>query len=114
MPLARQQPLYLQLIDAYRHQIAAGRLQGGDALPSVRGMASQHAISVATAVRVLKGLRALGLATMRPGTGTFVVKYPGTQPDAPVSLTGTCCGRPGPGLAPALRAAAASSRAMCR
>jgi GntR family transcriptional regulator len=87
MPLARQQPLYLQLIDAYRQQIAAGRLQGGDALPSVRGMASQHAISVATAARVLKGLRALGLATMRPGTGTFVVKYPGTQPDAPVSLT---------------------------
>ena len=41
-------PLYLQLYDRYRQAIAAGKLQAGDRVPSVRGLASELGVARGT------------------------------------------------------------------
>jgi len=69
--LERDAP-YVQIIEHYRRQIAAGRLRDGDMLPSGREIAAEFGVSVATAAKVATGLQALGLVTSRPGAGTIV------------------------------------------
>ncbi|HET9897679.1 MAG TPA: GntR family transcriptional regulator [Streptosporangiaceae bacterium] len=69
--LERDAP-YVQIIEHYRRQIAAGRLKDGDMLPSGREIAAEFGVSIATAAKVATGLQALGLVTARPGAGTVV------------------------------------------
>ncbi len=69
--LQRDAP-YVQIIEHYRQEIRAGRLQDGDMLPSGREIAAQFGVSIATAAKVATGLQALGLVAPRPGAGTVV------------------------------------------
>jgi GntR family transcriptional regulator len=71
MRLERDAP-YVQIIEHYRRQIAAGQLRDGDMLPSGREIAAEFGVSIATAAKVATGLQALGLVTARPGAGTVV------------------------------------------
>jgi GntR family transcriptional regulator len=71
MMLDRDAP-YVQIIEHYRREIAAGRLADGDMLPSGREIAAQFGVSIATAAKVATGLQALGLVSARPGAGTVV------------------------------------------
>jgi DNA-binding GntR family transcriptional regulator len=71
MQLERDAP-YVQIIEHYRRQIAAGQLRDGDMLPSGREIAAEFGVSIATAAKVATGLQALGLVTARPGAGTVV------------------------------------------
>src|ERR1700678_4091202 len=71
MQLERDAP-YVQIIEHYRRQIAAGDYRDGDMLPSGREIAAEFGVSIATAAKVATGLQALGLVTSRPGTGTVV------------------------------------------
>jgi DNA-binding GntR family transcriptional regulator len=72
MQLDRDAP-YVQIIEHYRREIAAGRLADGDMLPAGREIAAQFAVSIATAAKVATGLQALGLVVARPGAGTVVI-----------------------------------------
>lgn len=63
---------YVQIIEHYRREIAAGRLADGDMLPSGREIAEQFGVSIATAAKVATGLQALGLVIARSGVGTVV------------------------------------------
>src|SRR5215472_15780396 len=69
--LERDAP-YVQIIEHYRRQIAAGELRDGDMLPSAREITAEFGVSIATAAKVATGLQALGLVTPRPGAGTMV------------------------------------------
>src|SRR6266571_3868588 len=60
--LERDAP-YVQIIEHYRQEIRAGRLEDGDMLPSGREIAGQFGVSLATAAKVAGGLQALGLVT---------------------------------------------------
>ncbi|MGH3398052.1 MAG: GntR family transcriptional regulator [Streptosporangiaceae bacterium] len=71
MQLDRDAP-YVQIIEHYRREIAAGRLAAGDMLPSGREIAAQFGVSLATAAKVASGLQTLGLVVARPGAGTVV------------------------------------------
>jgi DNA-binding GntR family transcriptional regulator len=71
MQLDRDAP-YVQIIEHYRREIAAGRLADGDMLPSGREIAAQFGVSIATAAKVATGLQALGLVVARPGSGTVI------------------------------------------
>ncbi|MGH3159296.1 MAG: GntR family transcriptional regulator, partial [Streptosporangiaceae bacterium] len=71
MQLDRDAP-YVQIIEHYRREIAAGRLADGDMLPSGREIAAQFGVSLATAAKVASGLQTLGLVVARPGAGTVV------------------------------------------
>jgi GntR family transcriptional regulator len=66
-------PLYAQISIRLRVAIAAGELCPGDALPSVRQLASQLRINPATVVQAYRELEAEGLVATRHGAGTFVL-----------------------------------------
>jgi len=63
---------YRQLVDQVRGAITAGRLRGGDQLPSVREVVTQITINPNTVHRAYRELEHLGLAEGRVGLGTFI------------------------------------------
>lgn len=69
-------PLYAQISTRLRVAIAAGELLPGEALPSVRHLASQLRINPATVVQAYRALEAEGLVSTRQGAGTFVLDVP--------------------------------------
>jgi GntR family transcriptional regulator len=67
-------PLYLQLKEQMRLQIATSLLCPGDQLPTVRELAAQLRINPNTVARVYRELCAEGLLSSRQGSGTFVAE----------------------------------------
>jgi len=65
-------PLYAQIATRLRLAVAAGELSPGDALPSVRQLASRLRVNPATVVQAYRDLEAEGFVEMRQGAGTFV------------------------------------------
>ena len=65
-------PIYSQIVDGFREQIAAGILQPGDRLPSVRELAAQLSINPNTIQRSYRRLEAEGWIATVPGKGCFV------------------------------------------
>ena len=65
-------PIYSQIADNFRSQVAAGILVAGDKLPSVRELASQLAINPNTIQRAYRELEAGGYCYSVPGKGSFV------------------------------------------
>ncbi len=86
MEIVRQPP-YMQLIEQYRQEILAGRLKEGDALPSARQLSAELGIGLNTAVKVIEGLRTLGLAETVVGVGSFVTRKPEALADPAAPLT---------------------------
>ena len=71
-------PIYAQIIDGFREQIAAGILQPGDKLPSVRELAGELAINPNTIQRSYRQLEMEGWIVTVPGKGCFVCHAPST------------------------------------
>ena len=65
-------PIYTQIVDNFRNQIAAGILQPGDKLPSVRELAQQLSINPNTIQRAYRELESQGIIQTLPGKGCFV------------------------------------------
>jgi GntR family transcriptional regulator len=65
-------PLYDQIAARIRVAIAAGELEPGQPLPSVRRLASKLRINPATVVQAYRALESEGFVEMRQGAGTFV------------------------------------------
>ena len=65
-------PLYAQIASRLRVAIASGELGTGDALPSVRNLATQLRVNPATVVQAYRDLESEGLVSTRHGAGTFV------------------------------------------
>lgn len=65
-------PVYRQLIDQVMGGIAAGTLQGGDQLPTVRQVAVDLSINPNTVVRAYRELEIRGTLETQQGTGTFI------------------------------------------
>lgn len=78
-----KQPLYLQIADAVRQDLLAGRLRPGDALPTVREMAEQWNCAPGTIQQAYKELTRQGIVVSRPGQGTRI----GSAPPAAVDPT---------------------------
>ncbi len=71
-------PIYSQIIDRFREQIAAGVLQPGDKLPSVRELAAELAINPNTIQRSYRELELEGWTVSVPGKGCFVSRQSST------------------------------------
>ncbi|MGY1579119.1 winged helix-turn-helix domain-containing protein [Streptomyces sp. MN13] len=69
-------PRWQQVYAVMRERIVDGTYPAGERLPSVVDVCGEFGISQMTARRVLKELRADGLAAMQPGIGTFVTELP--------------------------------------
>lgn len=65
-------PLYEQIAARVRVAVAAGDLEPGDALPSVRALARDLRVNPATVVQAYRDLAADGFVEMRHGQGTFI------------------------------------------
>src|SRR6185312_8418859 len=67
-------PVYRQIIDQVRAGIAAGTLNTGDQLPTVRQLAVDLAINPNTVLRAYRELELGGLLETQQGTGTFITQ----------------------------------------
>ena len=59
--MSSERPIYLQLVDRIKRQIAAGKYSPGDRFPSVRELALEAAVNPNTMQRALSTLEADGL-----------------------------------------------------
>ncbi len=65
-------PIYTQIADSFREQIASCVLNSGDRLPSVRELAASLTINPNTIQRSYRQLEAEGWIVTVPGKGCFV------------------------------------------
>ncbi|MYD11505.1 MAG: PLP-dependent aminotransferase family protein [Chloroflexi bacterium] len=75
-------PLYRQLIEQIREQIASGALPAGARLPPSRALARRLGVSRISVVNAYSELRAAGYLSARAGRGTFVAVQGGAAPAA--------------------------------
>ncbi len=68
------QPIYDQIYAQLKTQIIAGKLQPGEALPSIRALAKDLKISVITTKRAYDELEAEGFLYTIAGKGCFVAE----------------------------------------
>lgn len=69
-------PIYVQICDGIREQVAAGILREGDRLPSVRELAMNLTINPNTIQRAYRELEMEGWIASVPGKGNFVRGVP--------------------------------------
>lgn len=65
-------PIYEQISTQIKNAILSGELTTGQALPSIRSLASDLHVSVITTKRAYSDLEALGFIETRQGKGSFV------------------------------------------
>ena len=65
-------PTYLQLVQQVERALRLGSLQPGDQLPKVREVVAGLAINPNTVLKAYRELEHKGLASGRPGMGTFI------------------------------------------
>lgn len=65
-------PIYEQISTQIKNAILSGELATGQALPSIRSLASDLRVSVITTKRAYSDLEALGFIETRQGKGSFV------------------------------------------
>ncbi len=69
---ASDRPVYQQIIDQVKRDIALGRLAKEDKLPTVRELARQIAINPNTIGKAYRQLEQEGIIVTKPGSGAFV------------------------------------------
>ncbi len=67
-------PLHRQIYEGLRRKIMSGELKGGDALPTVRGLARDLKISMITTARAYRDLERDGYIVTAVGRGSFVAE----------------------------------------
>lgn len=72
MAISDKKPIYLQLVDRIKNEVATDILSANDQLPSVREMALQERINPNTVAKAYKELERQKIIETRPGKGTFV------------------------------------------
>jgi len=65
-------PIYLQIVNQIKTQVALGRLRPEDPLPSVRQLAIDLTVNPNTIARAYLDLEHEGVIYKRPGQGTYV------------------------------------------
>jgi GntR family transcriptional regulator len=76
------EPLHAQISRQIRAKILSGVLDGGGALPSIRGMAKGQRVSVITVQRAYDDLEREGLVRSRRGKGFWVAPLPNGRKNA--------------------------------
>lgn len=65
-------PIYLQIIEQFKRQLATGVLSPGDKLPSQRELALELKVNANTVQRAYREMESLGLVETLRGQGTFI------------------------------------------
>ena len=69
---ASDRPVYQQIIDQVKRDVALGRLFKDEKLPTVRHLAGQLAINPNTIAKAYRQLEQEGIIITKPGAGAFV------------------------------------------
>lgn len=69
---ASNRPVYQQIIDQIKRDIAMGRLIKDEKLPTVRQLAAQLAINPNTIAKAYRQLEGEGIINTKPGSGAFI------------------------------------------
>ncbi|WP_143790414.1 GntR family transcriptional regulator, partial [Oenococcus oeni] len=72
MAITQKRPIYLQLVDRIKNEVATDVLSANDQLPSVRETALQEKINPNTVAKAYKELEAQKVIRTIPGKGTFI------------------------------------------
>lgn len=67
-----KEPIYLQIIDLIKKNIASGKLKPGEKLPSVREMSSTLGVNPNTLQRAYGELEKMGITYTKRGMGSFI------------------------------------------
>ncbi len=67
-------PIYLQIIEQIKHQIAEGTLGPGDQLPTVRALAQELRVNFNTVARSYRLLDEAGVISTQRGRGTYILE----------------------------------------
>lgn len=69
-------PIWKQIEDEIRRLVAAGRLEAGGYVPSVRDLAKELRVNPATVAKAYQRLTDAGVLAVKRGEGTFVAEVP--------------------------------------
>lgn len=69
-------PIYLQIVQTIKHQVATGKLKPGTQLPTVRELATTLRVNPNTIARAYDQLDTDSVITTQQGRGTFVREHP--------------------------------------
>jgi len=75
-------PIWSQIEEGVRHLVAAGALEPGAAVPSVRDLARELRVNPATVSKAYQRLTDAGVLQVKRGEGTFVAVDPPAMPPA--------------------------------
>lgn len=75
-------PPYLEIVEEIRRRITDGELAPGDRIPSIRQLARQWNVAIATATKAVSELQRAGLVRAEPRVGA-VVTVPEPRPGGP-------------------------------
>ncbi len=67
-------PIYVQIVEQVKAMVAAGPLEPGSQLPTVREMASELRINFNTVARAYRLLHEEGVISTQQGRGTYVME----------------------------------------
>ena len=67
-------PIYLQIIEEIKREIAKGNLKAGEKLPSVRDLAKEIEVNPNTVARAYLELEREGVLVSKRGQGTFITE----------------------------------------
>jgi GntR family transcriptional regulator len=65
-------PIYLQVVNQIKYQVAAGRLAAGEELPPIRVLAEKLVVNPNTIARAYRELELAGIVEKRRTAGTYV------------------------------------------
>lgn len=75
-------PVYRQIVDQVRFQVASGVLEAGLELPSTRGLAAEHGLNPMTVSKAYAELEREGVLERRPGLPHVVAARPAADSEA--------------------------------
>jgi GntR family transcriptional regulator len=77
-------PIYIQIVEQIRQQVASGELKPDDQLPTVRQLASELRVNFNTIARAYRILDEAGLISTQQGRGTYILEE--TTPEVSLSI----------------------------
>lgn len=72
-------PIYAQIVEQVRQQVASGLLTPGDQLPTVRALALELRVNFNTVARAYRLLDEAGVISTQRGRGTYITETPSAE-----------------------------------